>query len=90
MSTGSMVKNEQRIDERTSHAIAAAQLRGEARATGLSTRLVVWSVADELAGLGLEPDVDELARRYNAGDTRVPSWMREREAGSASSAARAR
>ena len=35
MSTGSMVKNEARIDERTSHAIAAAQLRGEAKAAGL-------------------------------------------------------
>ena len=81
MSTGSMVRNDERIDERTSHAIAAAQLRGEARAEGLSTRLVVWSVADELSRIGLEPDVDELARRYNAGETRVPSWMREREAG---------
>ena len=80
MSTGSMVRNDERIDERTSHAIAAAQLRGEARAEGLSTRLVVWSVADELSRIGLVPDVDELARRYNAGETRVPSWMREREA----------
>jgi hypothetical protein len=81
MSTGSVVKNDERVDDRTSHAIAAAQLRGEAKAEGLSTRLVVWSVAEEIAGIGLEPDVDELARRYNAGETTVPSWMRQREAG---------
>lgn len=81
MSTGSMVKNNERVDHRTSHAIAAAQLRGEAKAAGRSTRIVVRSVATELACLGLEPDVDELARRYNAGDTRVPSWMLERPAG---------
>ena len=79
MSTGSMVKSDERLDERTSHAVAAAQLRGEAKAEGLSTRLLVWSVADELANLGLEPDVDELARRYNAGETQIPSWMREGE-----------
>jgi hypothetical protein len=81
MSTGSMVKDDARIDEDTAHAIAAAQLRGEAKASGLDTRLVVWSVADELSHLGLEPDVDELARRYNAGETRIPSWMRQRAAG---------
>ena len=81
MSTGSMVKSGERIDDHASHAIAAAQLRGEAKAAGLRTQLVVWSVAEELAGLGFEPDLDELSRRYNAGETRVPSWMREREAG---------
>ncbi len=80
MSTGSLVKDDERIDDRTSHAIAAAQLRGEAKAEGLSTRLVVRSIADEIADLGLEPDVRELARRYNAGETKIPSWMREREA----------
>lgn len=81
MNTGSVVKDEARVDERTSHEIAAAQLRGEAKAAGLGNRLVVWSVAEELADLGLEPDVQELARRYNAGETRIPSWMRQREAG---------
>lgn len=80
MSTGSVVTNDERIDGRTARAIVAAQLRGEARAAGQSTRLVVKSVAAELADLGLEPDVRELARRYNAGETRIPSWMREREA----------
>ena len=80
MSTGSVVKTDERLDGRTSHAIAAAQLRGEAKAEGLSTRLVVWSIAEEISDLGLEPDVDELSRRYNAGETRIPSWMREREA----------
>ncbi len=80
MSTGSMVMNDKRIDDHTSHAIAAAQLRGEAKAEGLSTRLVVWSVAEELEGLGLEPDIREISRRYNAGETRIPSWMRQREA----------
>jgi hypothetical protein len=81
MSTGSVVKNAERIDDRTSHAIAAAQLRGEAKAEGLSTHMVVRTIAGEIADLGLEPDVRELARRYNAGDTKIPSWMREREAG---------
>lgn len=84
MSTGSVVKDEHRVDARTSHAIAAAQLRGEARAAGLSTRLVVWSIAHELENLGFDPDVAELSRRYNAGETTVPSWMRNHEAGQAS------
>ncbi len=80
MNTGSMIKDESRVDEDTSHEIAAAQLRGEAKAEGQSTRDMVSSVADELSGLGLEPDEKELARRYNAGDTRIPTWMREDEA----------
>lgn len=80
MNTGSVVKDERRADGRTSHAIVAAQLRGEAKAAGLSTRLVVWSIAHELEDLGLEPDVDELSRRYNAGEPTIASWMRQRGA----------
>ena len=69
----------ERIDERTSHAIAAAQLRGEARAPGGRPREMVRGIAVELERLGLRPNVPELARRYNAGRTRLPAWLADRD-----------
>lgn len=81
MTTGSIVlENAARIDERTSHAIAAAQLKGEARSRGRRPREVVRSVARELEHLGLRPNLPELARRYRAGETRLPDWL-ARESG---------
>lgn len=65
------------IDHRTSHAIAAAQLRGEARVPGRNPREVVRAIATELTGLGLRPNVRELARRYQVEPARSSSWRRE-------------
>lgn len=61
-----------RIDSSTSHAIAAAQLRGEARAPGRNPLQVVRAIAAELKGLGLRPNLRELARRYDV-DESTPS-----------------
>lgn len=76
MSTGSIVLDRMdRFDMDTAHAIAAAQLRGEARARGRRPREVVRSIATELEHLGLRPNVPELAARYRANETRLPSWL---------------
>lgn len=80
MTNGSIVmESDDRIDTRTSHAIAAAQLRGEARVAGRGPRTVVRAIAVELEALGLRPNLSELARRYQAGETELPIWMRERD-----------
>ena len=68
-----------RIDDRTSHAIVAAQLRGESRAPGRRPREMVRAIAVELERLGLRPNIPELARRYNAGQTRLPAWLADRD-----------
>lgn len=78
MTTGSIVlESPEQIDERTSHAIAAAQLRGEAQASRRDRRSMVRAIASELEDLGLRPNHPELARRYQVGRTRLPSWVRE-------------
>ncbi|SDP41032.1 hypothetical protein SAMN04489867_2359 [Pedococcus dokdonensis] len=66
MTNGTVVKIQpgQRVGDRTSHRIVAAQLRGEARAPDTDTRSVVRAVAKEIEDLGLVPDVPELERRY--------------------------
>lgn len=64
------------IDTRTSHAIAAAQLRGEARVPGRHPRQVVRAIAAELKELGLRPNLRELARRYEAGESTPSPWLR--------------
>lgn len=80
MTNGSIVlESDEQIDSRTSHAIVAAQLRGESRVAGRSPRAVVHAIAEELQGLGLRPNLRELARRYQAGETKLPTWMRERD-----------
>ena len=76
MTVGSVVTQE--IDERTTHAVVAAQLRGEAKVDAENPEAVVSSIAAELQGLGLEPDVDELNRRYHIGQTTVPDSLRQR------------
>jgi hypothetical protein len=85
MTTGSIVlESPEQIDERTSHAIAAAQLRGEARASRRDRRSVVRAIATELEDIGLRPNHPELARRYQVGETTLPSWVREDAAARAS------
>lgn len=85
MTTGSIVlESTEQIDERTSHAIAAAQLRGEARASRRDRRSIVRAIAAELEDLGLRPNHRELARRYQVGETRLPTWVRQDGPASAS------
>ena len=50
----------------------AAQLRGEAKAAGQGPEAVVAAVAEELEGIGLEPDPAELHRRYEEIDPDLP------------------
>ena len=76
MSMASVVIEE--IDEPTSHAVVAAQLRGEAKVEGDHPDLVVSAIATELEDLGLEPDRTELERRYQIGQTKVPESLRQR------------
>jgi hypothetical protein len=56
------------LDEKTQHEVVAAQLRGEAKAGGRGTDAVIAAVAEELEGIGLTPDEDELHRRYEEVD----------------------
>lgn len=65
------------IDTRTSHEIAAAQMRGEARVPGKDSGQVVRAIAAELKGLGLRPNLRELARRYGMGDPGASALLRE-------------
>ncbi|OLP58827.1 hypothetical protein BJM39_02315 [Salmonella enterica subsp. enterica serovar Javiana] len=60
------------LDDETRHALVAAQLRGEEKAKGRDTDAVIASVAEEIRGLGLEPDQAELERRYAAIDPDLP------------------
>lgn len=64
------------IDTRTSHAIAAAQMRGEARAPRRNPREVVRAIAEELRRLGLRPNLQELARRYGMRDSALATRVR--------------
>ena len=60
------------LDEQTRHEVVAAQLRGEAKAAGDGPEAVAAAVAEELEGLGLEPDAGELHRRYEEVDPDLP------------------
>ena len=60
------------IDTRTSHEIAAAQMRGEARVPGKNSAQVVRAIAAELKGLG---------RRYGVGHSGSPTGLGEAGAG---------
>lgn len=57
---------------RTSREVVAAQPRGAAKVDPA----VVKPVAKELTALGLEPDLQELQRRYQGDDARVAALMR--------------
>jgi hypothetical protein len=54
------------------HEVVAAQLRGEAKAAGRGPDAVVAAVAEEIEGIGLEPNPAELHRRYEEIDPDVP------------------
>lgn len=60
------------LDDETRHALVAAQLRGEEKAKGRDPEAVIAAVAEEIRGLGLEPDQQELERRYAAIDPDLP------------------
>jgi hypothetical protein len=60
------------LDDETRHALVAAQLRGEEKAKGREPEAVIAAVAEEIRGLGLEPDQQELERRYAAIDPDLP------------------
>lgn len=67
MSHGNVIRMSpgQRVDDPTSHAIVAAQLRGEASTDDdASPAAVIDAVARAIEDLGLEPDRSELRRRY--------------------------
>ncbi|MGA8978598.1 MAG: hypothetical protein WB473_05710 [Pedococcus sp.] len=76
MSDGSVVT--QQVDESTAHAVVAAQVRGEGKVDAEDADAVVDSIATELKQIGLDPNVEELDRRYHGGDTRVPESLRQR------------
>lgn len=60
------------LDDQTRHAIVAAQLRGEEKASGREPQAVIEAVAQELRAIGVEPDEEELRRRYAAIDPDLP------------------
>jgi len=66
MSHGSVVQLEpqDRLSPHTSHALVAAQLRGESRCRDSGPEAVVDAVAEEIEQLGLVPDREELNHRY--------------------------
>ena len=72
-----VLESAEEIDSPTSHAIAAAQMRGEARVPGRNPREVVRAIAQELTGLGLRPNLRELARRYQVQAPKVSTWQPE-------------
>lgn len=66
MSYGSvvMLKPNHRLAPDTARAVVAAQLRGESRTRDEGPDAVVAAIAQEIEGLGLVADQDELGRRY--------------------------
>jgi hypothetical protein len=65
------------LDDKTRHAVVAAQLRGEAKAEGQGPEAVMAAVAEELEELGLKPDEGELHRRYEESEVEVPELDEE-------------
>lgn len=77
MSHGNVIRLSpgERVDDPTSHAIVAAQLRGEASTDDdASPADVIDAVACAIEDLGLEPDRSELGRRYGC-----PSGVQARQ-----------
>ncbi|WP_270887801.1 hypothetical protein [Pedococcus sp. 5OH_020] len=76
-------EGEGELDEQRRHEMVAAQLRGEAKAAGQPPEAVEASVAEELEGLGLEPNEQELGRRYEEVDPDLPVTQdRDQDTGS--------
>jgi hypothetical protein len=72
MSRGTVVKLSpgDQLKPPMSHAVVAAQLRGEAAAESTGAA-VVDAIAEQIEGLGLVPDLAELHHRYADADERV-------------------
>ena len=64
--------SEGELSDEKRHEVVAAQLRGEAKAAGQGPEGVVAAVAEELKGIGLEPNPEELHRRYEEIDPDLP------------------
>jgi hypothetical protein len=64
--------SEGELSDEKRHEVVAAQLRGEAKAPGQGAEAVVAAVAEELEGIGLEPNPAELHRRYEEIDPDIP------------------
>ncbi|MEO5745280.1 MAG: hypothetical protein ABIQ53_11940 [Terracoccus sp.] len=64
--------SEGELSDELRHEVVAAQLRGEADAAGQGPEAVVAAVAQELEGIGLEPNSEELHRRYEEIDPDIP------------------
>ena len=64
--------SEGELSDTKRHEVVAAQLRGEAKAAGQGPAAVVAAVAEELEGIGLEPNPEELHRRYEEIDPDIP------------------
>jgi hypothetical protein len=60
------------LSDEKRHEVVAAQLRGEAKAARQGPEAVVAAVAEELEGIGLEPNPAELHRRYEEIDPDLP------------------
>jgi hypothetical protein len=64
--------SEGELSDSKRHEVVAAQLRGEAKVAGQGAEAVVAAVAEELEGIGLEPNPAELHRRYEEIDPDLP------------------
>lgn len=75
MSNGTVVKlaPEETLDGTTSHAVVAAQLRGEARAQDEDDTTALDAVVHEIENLGLVADRPELRRRYDTAIRTAPA-----------------
>jgi hypothetical protein len=64
--------SEGELSDAKRHEVVAAQLRGEAKAADQGAEAVVAAVAEEVEGIGLEPNPAELHRRYEEIDPDLP------------------
>lgn len=69
--------SEGELSEAKRHEVVAAQLRGEAKAAGQGPEAVVAAVAEELEGIGVQPNPAELHRRYEEIDPDLPELSDE-------------
>ena len=71
--------SEGELSDAKRHEVVAAQLRGEAKAAGQGPEAVVAAVTGELEGIGLEPNSEELHRRYEEIDPDIPQLQDAQE-----------